>query len=204
MAPRPGVPALASMSYQNPRSRFLQHDDHVHDHQQLPSGTCRSRRRRPCDTTETNVDTPLTAAQCRNLFGNDHYAERRHSRGGHVHVLRCAGMRPTRPLRVRSPQVTRPAATRRIRLLSLRGDLIDVRVQRTAGAGSLTTTFNVQLARGPSLEHVDCSRRAGIAAPGGTSGIIVDNTVSGGGSQIYYSTRTSPGIAVQASQAALQ
>jgi hypothetical protein len=46
---------------------------------------------------------------------------------------------------------------------------------------------------------------AGLPAPGGTSGIIVDNISSTtGASQIYYSTLTSPGNAVQASQAALQ
>ncbi len=45
---------------------------------------------------------------------------------------------------------------------------------------------------------------SGIAAPGGASGIVIDNTVAGGGSQVYYATRTSPGNAVQASQAALQ
>jgi hypothetical protein len=44
---------------------------------------------------------------------------------------------------------------------------------------------------------------AALAAPGGTGGIIVDNTATGGGSQVYFSTRTSPGIAVQATQAGL-
>lgn len=47
---------------------------------------------------------------------------------------------------------------------------------------------------------------AGLAAAGGTSGIVVDNISSAitGASQIYYSTLTSPGNAVQASQAGLQ
>ena len=44
---------------------------------------------------------------------------------------------------------------------------------------------------------------AALNATGGTGGIIIDNTATGGGSQVYYSTRTSPGIAVQASQAGL-
>ncbi len=46
---------------------------------------------------------------------------------------------------------------------------------------------------------------AAIDAPGGTGGIIFDNisTVTGA-SQVYYSTLTSPGNAIQASQAALQ
>jgi hypothetical protein len=46
---------------------------------------------------------------------------------------------------------------------------------------------------------------AGLAASGGTGGIIVDNVSSlAGTSQIYYATRSSPGNAVQASQAGLQ
>ena len=45
---------------------------------------------------------------------------------------------------------------------------------------------------------------AGLAAPGGASGIIIDNVSSTtGASQIYYSTLTNPGNAIQASQAAL-
>ena len=46
---------------------------------------------------------------------------------------------------------------------------------------------------------------AGIAATGGASGIIMDNTgaVASGFSQIYYSTLASPGNAVQVSQALL-
>lgn len=45
---------------------------------------------------------------------------------------------------------------------------------------------------------------AGLPAAGGTGGIIVDNiSTTTGASQIYYSTLTSPGNAVQASQAAL-
>ena len=46
---------------------------------------------------------------------------------------------------------------------------------------------------------------AGLAAPGGTGGLIFDNiSTSAGASQVYYSTLTSPGNAIQASQAALQ
>jgi hypothetical protein len=44
----------------------------------------------------------------------------------------------------------------------------------------------------------------GLAAPGGTSGIVIDNVSSVvGASQVYYMTRTSPGNAIQASQAGL-
>ena len=45
---------------------------------------------------------------------------------------------------------------------------------------------------------------AGLTAAGGTGGIIIDNiSATAGASQIYYSTRTSPGRAIQASQSAL-
>jgi hypothetical protein len=45
---------------------------------------------------------------------------------------------------------------------------------------------------------------AGLPAPGGTGGIVVDNiSPTPGASQIYYSTLTSPGNAIQASQAGL-
>ena len=75
------------------------------------------------------------------------------------------------------------------------GEKIVLQVQRTAGTGTLTNVdIRVQLGTAAA---------AAIDAPGGTGGIIIDNTVSGGGSQIYYSTRTSPGVAVQASQAGL-
>jgi hypothetical protein len=75
------------------------------------------------------------------------------------------------------------------------GDTMDIQVQRTGGTGTLTATFQVQLAGGAA---------AALNATGGTGGIIIDNAATGGGSQIYYSTRTSPGNAVQASQAGLQ
>ena len=75
------------------------------------------------------------------------------------------------------------------------GDTIAVQVQRTVGGGSLSTRVVVQL---------DTAATAALNASGGTGGIIIDNTATGGGSQVYFSTRTSPGLAVQASQAALQ
>lgn len=78
------------------------------------------------------------------------------------------------------------------------GDTIDVQVVRT-GTQNLTSTFRVQLGW-----TTGAAAYAGLAAPGGTGGIVIDNTASGGGSQIYDSTLTSPGNAVQASQAGLQ
>ncbi|WP_296358624.1 hypothetical protein [Ramlibacter sp.] len=52
--------------------------------------------------------------------------------------------------------------------------------------------------------NTSATANAGLSAPGGTGGIIVDNISStAGASQIYYSTLTGPGNAVQASQAGL-
>lgn len=46
---------------------------------------------------------------------------------------------------------------------------------------------------------------AGLPAPGGTGGIVVDNVSPvAGASQVYYATVTSPGNAIQAGQAGLQ
>jgi len=84
------------------------------------------------------------------------------------------------------------------------GDAIAVRISK-AGLGTLTTTFNVQLGWAPAINAA-----AGLLAPtpaganSSTGGIVVDNAMSGGGSQIYYATVRVPGIAVQASQAGLQ
>ncbi len=78
------------------------------------------------------------------------------------------------------------------------GDTIDVEVQRSSGQ-NLTATFRVQLGW-----YLGMAATAGLSATGGTGGIIIDNSVEGGGSQIYYATRTSPGVAMQASQAELQ
>ena len=79
------------------------------------------------------------------------------------------------------------------------GDTMDVMVQRTAGTGSLTATFGVNVD-----PWIGSTATAGLVAAGGTGGIIIDNHQAGGGSQIYYSTLTSPGNAVQASQVGLQ
>lgn len=82
----------------------------------------------------------------------------------------------------------------------------------TGCTGACVYSFNV-------TSTVPTTSSAGLAASGGASGIIVDNTASGGGSQIYFSylsaatatiecpaggTATSGGCGVQASQAALK
>jgi len=66
--------------------------------------------------------------------------------------------------------------------------------------GSCVYSFNLN-----GITWGTTTASAGIPAPGGASGIIVDNISSTtGASQVYYSTLTSPGNAIQASQAALQ
>jgi hypothetical protein len=86
------------------------------------------------------------------------------------------------------------------------GDTINLLVQRTAGTGSVDTTYGVELRAttaggfpwGPSTFAT-----AALNASGGTGGIIIDNALGGGGSQIYYATR-SQGNAIQASQKLLK
>jgi len=80
-------------------------------------------------------------------------------------------------------------------------DLIAVRIAGGGGSGELTTDYSVQLLRpfGPLIVP-----NAALNATGGTGGIVIDNVLAGGGSQIYYATRASPGNAIQASQKALE
>jgi len=88
---------------------------------------------------------------------------------------------------------------------TLPGNFIDVLVTRTATGSDTTATFRVELTADVTWNE-QTAASAAINATGGTGGIIIDNTVTGGGSQVYYSTRpagTVPGIAVQASQAGL-
>lgn len=82
------------------------------------------------------------------------------------------------------------------------GDTISVRLNRSGTGTSAAMTFQVQLTgSGSNLT----TPAAGFGAPGGTSGIVVDNvSTQAGASQIYYSTLARPGRAVQATQAGLQ
>ena len=73
-------------------------------------------------------------------------------------------------------------------------DTIDVKVQRSTGTGTFSKTVQVALDSVPA---------GALHAEGGTGGIVIDNVATGGGSQVYFSTRTSPGIAVQSTQAEL-
>lgn len=70
---------------------------------------------------------------------------------------------------------------------------------RTGCAGACIYVYNLT-----GITWGTTNATAGLAAPGGTSGIVIDNiSATSGASQIYYSTMTSPGGAIQASQAAL-
>ncbi|MBL0227570.1 hypothetical protein [Thermomonas sp.] len=100
----------------------------------------------------------------------------------------CSSARQATPMRTstaaaRTPGVARsttPACTCNLADLNGAG----------AGTGATWATTNV-----PS---------AGLAAPGGTGGIVVDNTsASTGASQVYFSQLQAGGNAIQASQATL-
>ena len=70
---------------------------------------------------------------------------------------------------------------------------------RTGCAGACIYVYNLT-----GITWGTTNAIAGLAAPGGTSGIVIDNvSATSGASQIYYSTMTSPGGAIHASQAAL-
>ncbi len=70
---------------------------------------------------------------------------------------------------------------------------------KTGCTGACVYVFNVT---GLDEWGTTANACAGLAAPGGTSGIVIDNISSTTDvSQIYYSTLASPGNAVQASQA---
>lgn len=79
-------------------------------------------------------------------------------------------------------------------------DTISVRVRNTGTATSASMRVRVVL-KGPAAGTTPTT---GLAAPGGTSGIVVDNvSTQAGTSQVYYSTLQRPGNAIQASQAGL-
>ncbi|HTW59278.1 MAG TPA: hypothetical protein VMD99_14195 [Terriglobales bacterium] len=104
-------------------------------------------------------------------------------------------------------------------ILDSNGNIEDVNTPGTSGSTPPTwsTTVGVATKDGSvSWLNVGTLATASLAAAGGTSGIIMDNTVPpaelAGASQIYYSTQTNQtcgtsgtgGCAVQASQSALQ
>lgn len=150
------------------------------------------------NTTETSVDTPLSAAQA----GTYYRMTITQSSPSPItttftYFLRTNTANTTLTCAIAAGATTCSDTTHTASLAA--GDLVDVQVQRT-GTGNLAATFRVQLtAVGGSAPAASAS----LPAPGGTSGIVVDNTAPGGGSQVYYSTLTSPGNAVQASQAGL-
>ena len=73
---------------------------------------------------------------------------------------------------------------------------------KTGCVGSCIYMFN--LTGVTSANWGSTNAVAGLAAPGGTSGIVIDNiSAVPGASQVYYSTLNNPGNAIQASQAGL-
>lgn len=77
----------------------------------------------------------------------------------------------------------------------------------TGCAGACVYMFNLSNLNGANgtIWGIANSARAGLAVPGGSGGIIIDNTsATTGASQIYFSNLSSPGNAFQASQALLQ
>lgn len=150
------------------------------------------------NTTESSVATTLTAAQAATYTGMT-ITQSANSPGGttFTYFLRKNGANTAITCAIGAGVGTCSDTTNAATFAA--GDTIDVSVQRTAGTGNMTNrTWQVQMGFGAST-----SATAALNATGGTGGIIIDNTASGGGSQVYYSTRTSPGNAVQATQAAL-
>ena len=157
------------------------------------------------DTNERNVDTALSAAEAGTYYrmtitqsaaspsGTDFtYVLRSNTANNPANTaLNCTIAAGATTCSDTADQVTLTA-----------GALVDVRVERTRGNNSLTgITFRVQLEAVAGVP----APAASLDAPGGTSGIVVDNTAGNGGSQIYYSTigTGTVGNAVQASQAGL-
>jgi hypothetical protein len=151
-------------------------------------------------TTETSVDTPLTAAQAGTYYRMTITQSTASPAGDtFTYFLRSNAANTTLTCAIAAGLTTCSDTTNMVTLAT--GALVDVRVARTAGATNLTATFRVQL----EAAGTPPAASVGLAAPGGTGGIIVDNISSTtGASQIYYSTLTSPGDAIQASQAGLQ
>lgn len=151
------------------------------------------------NTTETSVDTALSAAQAGTYYRMTITQSVASPAGTtFTYLLRSNAGNTTLTCAIAAGATTCSDTTHTASLAA--GALVDVRVARSGSNTSLTATFRVQLA---AMGGAVPAPAAGLAAPGGTGGIVVDNTAGGGGSQIYYSTITSPGNAVQASQAGL-
>jgi hypothetical protein len=154
------------------------------------------------DLTEVNVDTIVIPAKAGTYSGMT-ITQSAPSPAGITSRIPCGNFSITQSSLAQSPPAIRTCSDTAHAVVIEEGEQIDVQVVRT-GATDLTATFRVQLTAdvNPPWNSAK-STSAAINATGGTGGIIIDNTVSGGGSQVYYSTRTSPGNAVQASQAGL-
>jgi len=144
------------------------------------------------NTTESAVATTLTAAQTGTYLGMTITQGANTLSGPVAYTLRKNGADTAISCSIINGASTCSDTTNTVSYAA--GDTIDVRVQRTAGFFSFFSTIQVQL---------DAAIAAALNASGGTGGIIVDNTLTGGGSQVYFATRATPGIAVQATQAGL-
>jgi hypothetical protein len=104
-----------------------------------------------------------------------------------------------------SDQLTNASCSPVTEVFNGTNDLIFVSVPATGTATGCTSAGCIYMYNLTGITwNTATAATAGLAAPGGTGGIIIDNTsATVGASQVYYSTVTSPGIAVQASQAAL-
>jgi hypothetical protein len=153
------------------------------------------------NTTEATVQTTLaTAATFTSIIINQTGATG--ITRSHNYLVRKNGANTTLGCNVAAFGNTSCSGTGSV--LFAAGDKIDVSVVRSGGGGTDTAgAIRVQLA-GPPPPSPPITAGAGLAAAGGTSGIVVDNISStAGASQVYFSTLDRPGRAVQASQAGL-
>jgi hypothetical protein len=153
------------------------------------------------NTTEATVQTTVSAAQAGTYSGMS-ITQGANTPGSTVftYTFRKGGVSQSLTCAIGAGASTCSDTTNSVALSA--GDLIDVLIVRT-GAGNLETTFGVQLSGTGLGWSSTILATAALNATGGTGGIIIDNSLGGGGSQIYFATRTS-GNAVQATQKALK
>jgi hypothetical protein len=155
----------------------------------------------PLDDKEGDVDTALTAAQA-GAYDGMTITQSAPTPPGTTNTYTLNVDLVSLPITCQIPagQTNCSDVGHKVGLIT--GNKIDVQVRKSTGGTNLTATFRVQVTADVTWNN-ETSASAALNATGGTGGIIIDNTVTGGGSQIYYSTRTAPGFAVQASQAGL-
>ena len=154
---------------------------------------------------EGNVDTALTAATAGTYTGMTiTQSVATPAATTNTFTLRADGVSEPISCQIPAGSTTCSDTTHKVGFIT--GNLIDVLVTRTGS--NTTATFHVELTADVTWNDAT-NASAALHARGGTGGIIIDNTLTGGGSQVAtYSTRGtgSPdtfGLAVQASQAGL-